>query len=193
MFELKLKMRSMSNIIRGSVFAGAALLFMGTPHCAYADVFDLSWTGAYGPGSATLTATALGGGVFNVTALSGTQNGSSISLIAPGVYGSNDNEIFQPPNTNLLDLAGLGFTDGTFDYNLFLYTKPAQTDPYTECRSDQTVCESTTDFNTSGLSVDTLSITPQTSPVPEPMSAALLATAALTVLSFSRRRTAAKG
>jgi CheY-like chemotaxis protein len=106
MFELKLKMRSMSNIIRGSVFAGAALLFMGTPHCAYADVFDLSWTGAYGPGSATLTATALGGGVFNVTALSGTQNGSSISLIAQASTGREAIEQFRRhrPDITLMDL-----------------------------------------------------------------------------------------
>jgi hypothetical protein len=192
MFEVQQKMLCVNKIIRGSVLTGAVLVFMGAPHCAYADVFDLSWTGAYGPGSATLTATDLGGGAFNVTALSGTQNGSSISLLAPGTYGSNDNDIFQPPNTNLLDLAGLSFTDATFSYNLFLFTRAGQSNPYTECRSDQTVCETEDDFNNLGLSVDTLTITPETSPVPEPMSVALLATAALTALGFRRRRTAAK-
>ncbi len=189
---MKRKIQPVNKLIRGSAIAGALLVFMGTSHCAYADVFDLSWTGAFGPGSATLTATDLGGGSFEVTALSGTQNGSSISLIAPGAYGSNDNEIFQPPNTNLLDLAGLGFTDGALDYNLFLYTRPGQSDPYTECRSDQTDCQSAPEFDRAGLSVDSLTITPETSPVPEPMSVALLATAALTALGFSRRRKAAK-
>jgi hypothetical protein len=192
MLEMKRKIQSVNKLIRGSVLAGALLVLVGTSHCAYADVFDLSWTGAFGPGSATLTATDIGGGVFNVTALSGTQNGSSISLIPSDAYGSNDNDIYQPPNTDLLDLAGLGFTDGVLDYNLFLYTRTGQSNPYTECRSDQTVCESNPDFDSSGLSVDTLTITPETSPVPEPMSVALLATAALTALGLSRRRTAAK-
>lgn len=85
--------------------------------------FNLTWTGAYGPGSAILTATDDGGGTFTVTAISGNQDGSSIVGLAD--YGDNDNEIF-PSALVQLDFPGLGFAVGSTDYNLFAYTLPNQ-------------------------------------------------------------------
>jgi hypothetical protein len=174
-------------IIHGSFCACAILVMLGAPRHALADVFDLTWTGAYGPGSATLNATPIGGNAYEVTSLSGTQNGSSISLLAPGAYGGNDNEIFVPGTPDQLDFPGFGFTDGTFDYNLFAYTLPGDTNTYTECRSDvATVC-SGGDVN-NGIAVATLSITPAVSSVPEPGSVILLITVAIGAAVLQRRR-----
>jgi hypothetical protein len=172
----------MRRFVCGSIVAGALLLIMGTAGNAYGDSFNLTWTGGYGPGSATLTATNDGGGEFTVTGLSGLQNGVPITFINSDVYGSNDNAIFQPPNPDLLDLAGLGFFDGTNDYNLFLYGIPGDGNTYTECNSagPEGSCEFITQFNVA-KPVTFLSITPVTSTVPEPASMVTLLLGTLAV------------
>jgi hypothetical protein len=164
-----------------SILAGALLVIIGTAGSAYGDSFDLTWTGGYGPGSATLTATDDGGGQFTVTGLSGLQNGVPITLINILVYASNDNEIFQPPQTNLLDLAGLGFFDGTNNYNLSLYTISGDGNTYTECNSagPEGSCENATQLDLAHP-VTSLSITPA-STVPEPASIGTLLLGTLAV------------
>jgi hypothetical protein len=181
----------MTNFIRCFVLAGSLLLIGVVTPRAYGDSFILNWTGAYGPGSAVLTATPNGVGMFLVTAMNtAVQNGLPITLLPPNVYGANDNEIYQPPNTNLLDLAGLGFSDGTNDYNLFLYTIPADGNTYTECSSavtGTTGCLTTSDFDRS-QPVNTLTITPLAG-TPEPASVALCGAAFLGAIILRRRKT----
>jgi hypothetical protein len=176
-------------ITRGSICACAILLMLGISRSARADIFDLAWTGAYGPGNATLNATQIAGNFYVVASLSGIQNGSSISLLPPHAYGNNDNEIFVPPGIGLFDFAGLGFTDGSLDYNLFFYTLPGNTNSYTECRSDvATTCE-LGDVN-NGIAVARLNITPAVSSAPEPGSVILLITVAIGTIALHRWRSA---
>jgi len=165
---------------------GALLLFLGTAGRAHGDTFDLTWTGAYGPGSAILTASNDGPGEFTVSAITGNQNGSSIVGLAN--YGDNDNAIFFPATVQL-DFFGLAFKVGSTDYNLFAYTLPGNTNVYTECSSAVALSCTGGDVN-NGLPVTSLSITPATSAVPEPTSIGLLCPALLGALGLLRRKTA---
>jgi hypothetical protein len=184
--------RNLRAAVRASVCAAVVLFTLGAPQYARANLidpmFDLSWTGAYGPGTATLAATSVSGNEYLVTALTGTQDGTSISLLGSGVYGDNDNAIFVPGTPGQLDFPGLAFTDGIFDYNLFLYTLPGNTNTYTECRSNVATTCVGSDVN-NGIPVTTLTITPATSTVPEPATVLLLATAALGAFVLRRRST----
>ncbi len=82
-------------------------------------------------GSGTLTTGALSGGSYLVTGATGTIDGSAITLVAPNVFGANDNLLF--PTAPELDLAGVSFlsSGGTY-WNLaylsagyFYSTQPA--------------------------------------------------------------------
>jgi hypothetical protein len=142
----------------------------------------MSWTSPYGPGTAFLTATDVGANTWIVTAMTGTQNGLPVSLIASGGYGSDDNSIFPFPYTGIqLDSHGLSFSAGGLDYKLFAYTLPGNTNTYTECVSNVAITCIGSDVN-NGIAVGSLSITP------EPASIALVATMALAILSLLRRR-----
>ena len=164
---------------------GAFLLLPGTARQVFGDTFDLTWTGAYGPGTAILTATNDGGGTFTVTSISGTQNGSPILGLA--TYGDNDNEIF-PSATIQLNYAGLAFAVGSTDFNLFAYTLPGDTNVYTECSS--LVATTCTGGNVDdGLPVTSLNVTGATSAVPEPTSGGLLGLMLLAALDLLRRKT----
>jgi hypothetical protein len=173
----------MSRVFCGWMIAGALLLMFGTARHAYGDTFDLTWTGAYGPGSATLTATFVSGDEYLVTAMTGAQNGSAVSLLDQGVYGFNDNAIF-PFLAIQLDIDGLGFSAGGVNFNLFAFTLLGNTNTYTECSSAVTICIGDDEINKNALAVTTLAITP----VPEPTSVALLGAMALGVVHLLRRR-----
>ncbi len=114
-----------------------------------------------------LTATPIGTDDWLVTALSGTQDGLPISLVAPGVYGANDNEIYQPPDfPYVVDRAGLDFTDSTNIYNVFDNNVSVVPPVYHECSS---AVESNCSAQADDAATITLSITPP-STVPEPAS-----------------------
>jgi len=99
--------------LRNAGCAAAVLFLLASAGNAYGDMFTMTWDGAYGSGSATLTATADSTDIWTVTSLTGTQDGLAITLFT-GDYGGNDNEIYQPPDyAFFVDRSGLDFTDGT--------------------------------------------------------------------------------
>jgi len=142
---------------------------------AKADTFNISWTGAYGTGSGTLTATDLGSGEFLMTSLDATQNGLLLTLLVPGTYGANDNDTF-PFQAPQLDVSGFSFSDGTAFYNV--YNLPG-TLSYFECVSTATAC-----FVGDGAQLETFNITP----TPEPATALLLGTGLLALFGSRRKR-----
>jgi hypothetical protein len=181
--------REKRKLIASLLFAGF-LTLATTARQAYGDTFEMTWTGGYGPGSAVLTATPDGGGVFTVTGMSfGLQDGLAISLLPMNGYGDNDNAIYQSPNTDLVDFLGFGLTDGTNDYNIFLWTLPNETNTYTECSSADTTtgCTEDSDFNLSPA-ITTLSIVPVSSPTPEPSSWALFGIGMVLIFMQLRRK-----
>jgi hypothetical protein len=96
------------------------------------DVFDFSFSGSGQSGSGVFTTSAGVGGVYLVTGVSGTTDGSTIaSLFAPGTYpfllGGGNNDLYYPtvitpPNSGsaYLDIFGLSYAlaDGQ-DVNLY--------------------------------------------------------------------------
>jgi hypothetical protein len=149
---------------------GAAILFMALAQGASAGTFTMTWTGGDGPGTATLTATPDGTDAWLVGSLTGLQNGLSISLLS-GSYGGDDDFIYQPTDTWLVDFDGLAFTDGTNKYDIF--SNPGDTVNVFECSS---AVESTCIGAqvSSALAVTSLSITPTTASTPEPATAGLV-------------------
>lgn len=166
------------------MLAGALFLLCGSTQCAYGDTFtfSISWSGAYGPGTASLTSTFVGGNQWLVTAMTGSQNGSPVTLEPQNGYGNDDNSIYPIPYTGVqLDVSGLTFEAGGLDYKLFAYTLPGNTNTYTECASNVATTCIGSDRN-NGLAVSSLAITP------EPASIALVGTLAVAILSLRRRR-----
>lgn len=168
-------------------FTGLVVLLLVsiTAKNTYGDTFDISWTGGYGPGTAVLTATNDGGGVFTVTAMTGTQNGVPTSLLAQMAYAGNNNFIY-PSLPQVLDFLGLGFSAGSTDYNLFF-----DTTGYAECSSAVTPCLMDVSLNVPVTSV-TLTEVPA-SGVPEPSSLILLSAGLLAAIGASWRRRLSAG
>ena len=162
------------------VVSSAVLLLAGTAGLASAETFELTWTGGYGPGDAILTATYDSGDTYTVTAIvSGEQNGETISALLPpypasGNYGGNGNQIYYPGYGSAdqqVDVMGLAFSAGAYDYNLWYYPPG-----YWECSSSVTLgCG-----EGNSLAVTSLEITPVATP--EPGSMFLLGSGALAVL-----------
>jgi hypothetical protein len=94
--------------------------------------FDFSFSGAGISSSGTFTATLVSGSEFLVTSISGTQNGSAMTLLAPGAYAGNNNDIFS--SSPFLTFGGLAFVlaNGSTDYNIYYN---ASTQSYFECNS----------------------------------------------------------
>jgi hypothetical protein len=165
--------------------AAAALLLCGS--AAFADQFDLTWTGAYGPGDAILTATSEGGGDWLVTSITGTQNGKTITgLLAPGTYGGNDNEIF-PFASPEEDSSGLAFTAGKAEFNLFFDDLSGNKfdGDYAECKSTKTSCTSSSTLN-DARKLGSFSITPV--PLPNAAWLMLCGLGALFAVSRNKKR-----
>jgi hypothetical protein len=106
----------MSLCIRLAAVAGVAL--MATASIASAETFAWSYTGTHGyvvTASGTLTATALGGGAYAVTSITGMRNGVSIDGLS--AYAGSDNEVFTTDPH--LDYPGLAFLSGGSAFNTY--------------------------------------------------------------------------
>lgn len=181
-------MRRASQLLFGF---GVLLLLLQTARDVRADTFDATWNGADGSGSATLTATLLSGDEYIVTAItSGEQGGSSISLLAPGSYAANDNDIYYPSSQEL-DFGGLAFSVGTIDYGLYFdtdsATSPSLYNTYDECTSAINACDTVAFDDASSVNI-AFSLTPVTSTAtPEPGGIILLSLALIGLVGLGWR------
>jgi hypothetical protein len=132
---------SMKAALGGFVRLFAILFLLGCAQSLYAQTyFDFTCGGCGGSSaSGVLTTTLVSGDTYLVTALSGSQGGDAMTLLPPGGYGGNDNEVFSA--APFLDGAGLSFSVllGSVDYNLYY---DSGTGGYLECNNvDNGVCE----------------------------------------------------
>jgi len=166
-------MRALSRIF--AAVAVLVLLLAGSQSAFANSVsFDFTFSGSGISGSGVLTATTVSGNEFLVTSISGMQNGSSMTLLAPGTFAQNNNDMFS--SSPFLTLGGLAFTSNGAMYNV--YFNPA-TSSYFECSS--VPC-----LNGMGTAI-TFSITPGTA-VPEPGTLTLLGSGLLGLAGVARRK-----
>jgi len=113
------------------VLTGAQNLF------ANSVTFDFSFSGAGISSSGTFAATLVSGDEYLVTSISGMQNGSAMTLLPPGTYAGNNNEVFS--SSPFLSFGGLAFVlaNGSTDYNIYYN---ASTKSYFECNSASGPC-----------------------------------------------------
>ena len=159
----------MRSSVRAAIVLAALVVCAGTAGHAFGDEFDVTWTGASGPGNAIVTATEQSDGVtWDVTSIMGEQNGADITGLSN--YGGADNLIF-PTSFERVDESGIAFTTASYSYNIF--ENPLEFFADAECSSQ---------FNGACLAIDeygpaplltSFSITPVTS-APEPGSIMLL-------------------
>lgn len=168
--------------LAATVLCGFGVLAL-LPTNAYADQFDVSWSGAFGAGTGTIDATNEGGGEFLVTSIDATQAGLDLTLLAPNTYGSNDNLLF-PGATVKLDDFGLAFSDGTNSYDVF--APPPFPGTYWECSSAQSNCEGLA--SGVGHELTSFSVRPAPAATPEPGAVGLLATGLFGLLGMGLRR-----
>ena len=122
--------------ISSRIFAGLPILFLllaGTQNVfANSITFNFSFSGTGITSSGMFTATPVSGNEFVVTSISGTQNGSAMTLLAPLAFAGNDNDIFS--TSPFLTGGGLAFvlSNGTTFYNVYFNTG---TGTYFECNS----------------------------------------------------------
>ena len=110
---------SMRAVLGGLVRLFAVLFLLGCAQSLYAQTyFDFTCTGCGGSSaSGVLTTTLVSGDTYLVTGLSGSQGGDTMTLLPPGGYGGNDNDVFS--TAPFLDFNGLSFVVGTTDYNIY--------------------------------------------------------------------------
>src|SRR5579864_8017432 len=137
------------------------LLLAGTQNVfASSATFDFSFSGSGITASGMFAATALSGNEFMVTSISGMQNGFAMTLLAPGAYVGNNNNIFS--SSPFLTLGGLAFvlSNGSTAFNIYFNPGTAS---YFEC-NQTSPC-----FNGSGTPINF-----SMSEVPEPGTLLLL-------------------
>jgi hypothetical protein len=109
------------------------LLLAGSQNVyANSATFDFSFSGTGITASGMFTATLVSGNEFVVTSISGMQNGFAMTLLSPGAYAGNSNDIFS--TSPFLNFGGLGFvlSNGSTAYNVYYNPDTAS---YFECKS----------------------------------------------------------
>ena len=166
------------------LFALPAALAL-TTLAAHADTFDWSLTGPSASlggfpetGSGSLTATLVTGNEWEITSITGTLGGSTITGLTN--YGGADNLLF--PSSTLLDTSGLGVetANGT-ELDIFSFYAPGSTDITPGNNYGEIV-------SVGGFGVGTFSLTDTTSPVPEPSTLLMLGTGLLGAAGVARRK-----
>jgi hypothetical protein len=171
---------SLKAVLGGLARFSAVLFLLGCAQSLYAQTyFDFSCGGCGGASaSGILTTSLVSGDTYLVTALSGTQGGNAMTLLPPGGYAGNDNDVFSV--TPFLDTQGLSFSIllGSVDYNIYYDPGLSQ---YLECNSvDNPVCET-------GQGIDvTFALTP--APSPESGTLILFGSGFLALAGILRRK-----
>src|SRR3974390_1105940 len=83
--------------------------------------YQLTAPGDYGPLRATFSGVSNGGNSYTVTSISGTLGSYNITLLPPGAFAGNDNNLTYPSGAGYFTLGGVSFvmngTDLNFYYN----------------------------------------------------------------------------
>ena len=152
----------------------AAVVLSSVLH-AKADTYTFSFTGSGLNASGTLTTAGDAQNAFSlVTAFTGTQNGSAITLLGVDTFASNSN-LFKDASP-FYDFSGLSYRVNGVNYNLYANTA-----------NQDYICSTCNGGQTDGTLV-TFTASAVTATTPEPSSFALLATGFMGVAGAVKRR-----
>ena len=171
---MTLQVRCLSFVVLIACLAPAAL---------HADTFTFSATGSGFTSSGTLTGTLEAGdpGVYDITGITGTVNGVTITgILAPGqlhLGTSNDNLLNTNVGSTLLDYDGIGFTFGSpsSQGNFYYY-------------DGEYVFQSVVPGGNGAVDDIQFAVTDTTAVTPEPSTLMLFGTGVLGLAGAARRR-----